>query len=81
MSKAEDNPVFQRHLQPNEQAVITREGWRVEFNDIVSHPCLSHDGQDYKIVDGVIVPSLDAQQSKIYDKEAILGTVNKLYEM
>jgi hypothetical protein len=47
MSGTENNQVSQFHLAPSQAAVVTREGWRIEFNAVGEAPQISHNGQPY----------------------------------
>jgi hypothetical protein len=44
MSGTENNQVSQFHLAPSQAAVVTREGWRIEFNAVGEAPQISHNG-------------------------------------
>ena len=57
MAEPETNPVIQLPLQPSQAAVVTRDGWRVEFNEAGAAPQISHNGQAYDLTPaGVAVP-------------------------
>lgn len=55
MSGTETNQVIQLPLQASQQAVVTREGWRIEFNAVGEAPQISHNGQAFTLADGVMV--------------------------
>lgn len=57
MSGTENGQVIQLPLQPSQAAVVTREGWRIEFNAVGEAPQISHNGQKYALADGVMVPA------------------------
>jgi hypothetical protein len=45
MGGTENNQVSQFHLAPSQAAVVTREGWRIEFNAVGEAPQIYHNGQ------------------------------------
>jgi hypothetical protein len=57
MSGTENNQVSQFHLAPSQAAVVTREGWRIEFNAVGEAPQIFHNGLSFTLADGVMVPA------------------------
>ncbi|MBL8640595.1 MAG: hypothetical protein JNL76_00580 [Alphaproteobacteria bacterium] len=72
MSGTENNRVSQFHLLPNQEAVVTCGGWRIEFNAAVEGPQIFHNGQEYTLADGVMVPAHVANDRPIDGAPAVV---------
>lgn len=72
MSRTENGQVIQLPLYPSQQAVVTREGWRIEFNKVGEAPQISHNGQAFTLADGVMVPAHVANDRPIDGAPAVL---------
>lgn len=72
MSETDSSQVIQLPLQPSQQAVVTREGWRVEFNAVVNAPQIFHNGQKYALADGVMIPVHVANDKPIDGAPAVV---------
>lgn len=72
MSEPETTQVSQFHLVPSQQAVVTREGWRIEFNKVGEAPQISHNGLSFTLADGVMVPVHVANDKPIDGAPAVL---------
>jgi hypothetical protein len=72
MSGTENNQVSQFHLAPSQAAVVTREGWRIEFNAVGEAPQIFHNGLSFTLADGVMVPAHVANDRPIDGAPAVV---------
>jgi hypothetical protein len=72
MSEPETNPVIQLPLHPSQPAVVTREGWRIEFNAVGEAPQISHNGLSFTLADGVMIPAHVANDKPIDGAPAVI---------
>ena len=72
MSGTETNQVIQLPLHPSQAAVVTREGWRIEFNAVGEAPQISHNGLSFTLADGVMVPAHVANDRPIDGAPAVV---------
>ncbi len=72
MGGTEDNQVSQFHLVLSQAAVVTREGWRIEFNAVGEAPQISHNGLSFTLADGVMVPQHVANDRKVDGAPAVV---------